>query len=120
VSEYTSPVAGTLGGTSTSPVTTISLGRRGLGWRSGDHPTLRKIHSAGIDIFADRVCRSAAKNRVVTIDDVVARERDLIIGSRCGGKKFRPVPARAGEWRGLASIEFLRCARAPQPGWSRA
>ncbi len=43
----------------------------------------------GIDIFADRAGRSAAKDRIVTIDGVVAREPDLIIGSWCG-KKFRP------------------------------
>jgi iron complex transport system substrate-binding protein len=37
------------------------------------------------------------KDRVVTIDEVIAREPDLIIGSWCG-KKFRPerVMARPG------------------------
>jgi iron complex transport system substrate-binding protein len=53
--------------------------------------------AGGVDIFADRAGRGAAKNRVVTIDEVVAREPDLIIGSWCG-KKFRPerVIARPG------------------------
>jgi iron complex transport system substrate-binding protein len=39
----------------------------------------------------------AVKDRVVTAEEVVAREPDLIIGSWCG-KKFRPerVVARAG------------------------
>src|ERR1700736_2613593 len=51
----------------------------------------------GIDIFAERRDQSAAKDRVVTAEEVVAREPDLIIGSWCG-KKFRPerVATRAG------------------------
>jgi len=56
----------------------------GIGWVS----ELVEI-AGGIDIFADRAGRGAAKDRVVTIDEVVAREPDLIIGSWCG-KKFRP------------------------------
>jgi iron complex transport system substrate-binding protein len=53
--------------------------------------------AGGIDIFADLARQGAAKDRVVTIDDVIAREPDLIIGSWCG-KKFRPerVAARPG------------------------
>ena len=37
--------------------------------------------TGGIDIFADRAGRGAARDRVVTIDEVVAQEPDLIIGS---------------------------------------
>ena len=64
----------------------------GIGWVS----ELVEI-AGGIDIFADRAGRSAAKDRIVTADEVVAREPDLIIGSWCG-KKFRPerVMARPG------------------------
>jgi iron complex transport system substrate-binding protein len=53
--------------------------------------------AGGIDIFADLARQGAAKDRVVTVDEVVAREPDLIIGSWCG-KKFRPerVMARPG------------------------
>jgi hypothetical protein len=53
--------------------------------------------AGGIDIFADRTSQGAAKDRVVTIEEVVAREPDLIIGSWCG-KKFRPerVMSRPG------------------------
>jgi len=40
--------------------------------------------AGGIDIFADRASQGAAKDRVVTIDEVVARDPDLIIGSWCG------------------------------------
>ena len=56
----------------------------GIGWVS----ELVEI-AGGIDIFAEPASQAAARNRVVTIDEVVAREPDLIIGSWCG-KKFRP------------------------------
>ena len=64
----------------------------GIGWVS----ELVEI-AGGIDIFADCRNQSAAKDRVVTSEEVVAREPDLIIGSWCG-KKFRPerVAARSG------------------------
>src|SRR5882757_6245263 len=64
----------------------------GIGWVS----ELVEI-AGGIDIFADRRKQGAAKDRVVTVEEVVAREPDLIIGSWCG-KKFRPdrVVSRAG------------------------
>jgi iron complex transport system substrate-binding protein len=64
----------------------------GIGWVS----ELIEI-AGGIDIFADRAKQGAAKDRVVTVDEVVAREPDLIIGSWCG-KRFRPerVMARPG------------------------
>jgi iron complex transport system substrate-binding protein len=64
----------------------------GYGWVS----ELIEI-AGGIDIFADRRNQGAAKDRVVTVEEVVAREPDLILGSWCG-KKFRPerVMARAG------------------------
>jgi iron complex transport system substrate-binding protein len=64
----------------------------GIGWVS----ELVEI-AGGIDIFADRAKQGAAKDRVATIDEAVARKPDLIIGSWCG-KKFRPerVMARPG------------------------
>jgi iron complex transport system substrate-binding protein len=64
----------------------------GIGWVS----ELVEI-AGGNDIFADRRNQGAAKDRVVTVEEVVAREPDLIIGSWCG-KKFRPerVAARVG------------------------
>jgi iron complex transport system substrate-binding protein len=64
----------------------------GIGWVS----ELVEI-AGGIDIFADRADRGAARDRVVTAEEVVAREPDLIIGSWCG-KKFRAerVMARPG------------------------
>jgi len=64
----------------------------GIGWVS----ELVEI-AGGVDIFADRAGRASAKDRVVTFDEVIGREPDLIIGSWCG-KKFRPerVMARPG------------------------
>ena len=64
----------------------------GIGWVS----ELVEI-AGGIDIFADHAGRGAAKDRVVSIDEVVTQEPDLIIGSWCG-KKFRPerVTVRPG------------------------
>jgi iron complex transport system substrate-binding protein len=60
----------------------------GIGWVS----ELIEI-AGGIDIFADRGNQSAAKDRIVRTEEVVARAPDLIIGSWCG-KKFRPSASR--------------------------
>jgi iron complex transport system substrate-binding protein len=64
----------------------------GIGWVSE-----LVVTAGGIDIFADRGNQSAAKDRVVTAEEVVVREPDLIIGSWCG-RKFRAerVAARPG------------------------
>jgi iron complex transport system substrate-binding protein len=64
----------------------------GIGWVS----ELVEI-AGGVDIFVDRRNQSAARDRVVTAEEVVAREPDLVIGSWCG-KRFRPerVATRAG------------------------
>jgi len=64
----------------------------GIGWVS----ELIEI-AGGVDIFADLRNRGAARDRVVTAEEVVRRQPDLIIGSWCG-KKFRPerVAARPG------------------------
>jgi iron complex transport system substrate-binding protein len=53
--------------------------------------------AGGVDIFADRAVQGAGKDRVVTKEEVVTREPELIIGSWCG-KKCRPerVMARPG------------------------
>ena len=61
----------------------------------------------GIDIFLDRASGKSAKDRIVTIDEVIARDPEVIIGSWCG-KKFRPekVAARPGLERpaGMADL----------------
>jgi len=53
--------------------------------------------AGGIDVFGDRANLGAAKDRIVTLDEVIEGQPDLIIGSWCG-KKFRPerVIARPG------------------------
>ena len=53
--------------------------------------------AGGVDIFPELATGRAAKDRIVTPADVVARAPDIIIGSWCG-KKFRPekVTARPG------------------------
>jgi iron complex transport system substrate-binding protein len=64
----------------------------GIGWVSELVKT-----AGGIDIFPERAKEAAGKDRIVQIDDVIARRPDIIIGSWCG-KKFRPekVVARPG------------------------
>ena len=63
--------------------------------------------AGGVDIFVDRRNQSAARDRVVTAEEVVAREPDRVIGSWCG-KKFRPecVATRAGFDR-LPAVQHL-------------
>jgi iron complex transport system substrate-binding protein len=56
----------------------------GIGWVS------ELIEAAGgIDVFADRASGKSAKDRIVTYQEVIRNEPDIIIGSWCG-KKFRP------------------------------
>jgi iron complex transport system substrate-binding protein len=64
----------------------------GIGWVSE-----LVAAAGGTDIFADRAACKAAKDRIVSADDVIRRAPDIIIGSWCG-KKFRPekVAARPG------------------------
>jgi iron complex transport system substrate-binding protein len=44
--------------------------------------------AGGVDIFADRASCKSAKGRIVTAEEIIAREPDIIVGSWCG-KKFR-------------------------------
>ena len=56
----------------------------GIGWVS------ELIEAAGgCDIFAEKSASKSARDRIVTADEVIRREPDIIIGSWCG-KKFRP------------------------------
>jgi iron complex transport system substrate-binding protein len=56
----------------------------GIGWVS------ELIEAAGgIDIFSDRASGKSAKDRFVTLEEIIARAPDVIVGSWCG-KKFRP------------------------------
>ena len=45
--------------------------------------------AGGVDVFADRASCKAAKERIVTAEEVISSKPDIIIGSWCG-KKFRP------------------------------
>ena len=61
----------------------------GIGWVS------ELVRAAGgDDIFPERATQAAAKDRIVTPADVVAKQPDIIIGSWCG-KKFQPAKVRA-------------------------
>ena len=70
-----------------------------------DEPMISGIHwvselieaAGGIDVFPELATRKNAKDRIVTADQVIAAEPDIIIGSWCG-KKFVPakVAARPG------------------------
>jgi iron complex transport system substrate-binding protein len=53
--------------------------------------------AGGIDLFADRAAGKSAKERIVTAEEIITRQPDIIVGSWCG-KKFRPekVAARPG------------------------
>jgi iron complex transport system substrate-binding protein len=53
--------------------------------------------AGGDDVFAERSTGAAARERIVTPEEIIERAPDLVIGSWCG-KKFRPerVAARAG------------------------
>ena len=69
---------------------------------SGIHWVSELIEAAGgIDVFPDLATRKNAKDRIVTADQVIAAQPDIIIGSWCG-KKF--VPARVAARPGFAQI----------------
>jgi iron complex transport system substrate-binding protein len=75
----------------------------GIGWVS------ELVEAAGgVDIFPERAQQAAAKDRIVALEDVIARQPDIIIGSWCG-KKFRPekVAARPG----FAEVPAVRDGR---------
>jgi iron complex transport system substrate-binding protein len=53
--------------------------------------------AGGVDVFPQLAARKNAKDRIVSPDDVIAAQPDVIVGSWCG-KKFVPgkVTARPG------------------------
>ncbi len=75
----------------------------GIGWVS------ELVEAAGgIDIFPERARQAAAKDRIVPLEDVIARQPDIIIGSWCG-KKFRAEKV-AGR-PGFAAVPAVRDKR---------
>ncbi|MGB6535759.1 MAG: cobalamin-binding protein [Xanthobacteraceae bacterium] len=56
----------------------------GIGWVS------ELIDAAGgLDVFADRAGGKSATDRIVSAEEIIRREPEIIVGSWCG-KKFRP------------------------------
>lgn len=77
--------------------------------------------AGGIDVFASLSARKNAKERIVSGEDLIAANPDIIVGSWCG-KKFVPekVAARPG-FAAIAAVRdgFLREIKSPlilQPG----
>jgi iron complex transport system substrate-binding protein len=62
--------------------------------------------AGGLDIFSELSGKKAAKDRIVTAQEIIRRAPDIIIGSWCG-KKFRPekVTARPG----FDGVPAVRC-----------
>jgi iron complex transport system substrate-binding protein len=88
----------------------------GIGWVS------ELIDAAGgIDIFADRAACKSAKDRIVTTEEIIRHEPDIIVGSWCG-KKFRPekVANRPGFDRTAAvrrgALHEIKSSLILQPG----
>ncbi len=78
-----------------------------------DEPMISGIHwvselieaAGGIDVFPELATRKNAKDRIVTAEQVIAAEPDIIIGSWCG-KKF--VPAKVAARPALPQIPAVR------------
>lgn len=82
----------------------------GIGWVS------ELIHIAGgQDIFPDLATQKAARDRIVTSEQVIAAAPDIIIGSWCG-KKLRPekIAARPG-WGNLPAVRNGRIHEIKSP-----
>ncbi len=77
--------------------------------------------AGGSEVFPELSLRKNAKDRIVSVPDVIAAKPDIIVGSWCG-KKF--VPARVAARAGFSAIPavrdgFLREIKSPlilQPG----
>ena len=70
--------------------------------------------AGGTDIFAERSAGKSAKERMVTAEEIIARQPDVIIGSWCG-KRFRSgkVAARPGFEQPLVEAEASRPTDSP-------
>jgi iron complex transport system substrate-binding protein len=72
----------------------------GIGWVS----ELVEV-AGGIDVFKNLSTQKAAKDRIVTHEQVIAAQPDIVIGSWCG-KKF--VPAKFSARPGFDTIPAVR------------
>ena len=57
--------------------------------------------AGGVEVFPQLAVRKNAKDRIVSADDVIAAQPDIIVGSWCG-KKF--VPAKVAARPGFAEV----------------
>ena len=73
----------------------------GIGWVS----ELIEI-AGGIDIFGDRASCKSAKDRIVTVEDVIRGAPDIVVGSWCG-KKFRPE--KVAKRPGFERVPAVEC-----------
>jgi iron complex transport system substrate-binding protein len=82
----------------------------GIGWVSD----LIAI-AGGQDVFADLAAKAAARDRIVTSDQVIAAAPDIILGSWCG-KKLRPekIAARPG-WGAIPAVRAGRIIEIKSP-----
>jgi len=79
------------------------------------------VIAGGIDVFPALSQRKSARDRIVSVEDVITAAPDIIVGSWCG-KKF--VPAKVATRPGFAAVpavrnSFLREIKSPlilQPG----
>lgn len=72
----------------------------GIGWVSELIET-----AGGVDVFKLLAAEKSAKDRIVTAEQVIAAQPDIVIGSWCG-KKF--VPAKVAARAGFGTIPAVR------------
>jgi iron complex transport system substrate-binding protein len=82
----------------------------GIGWVS----ELIEV-AGGVDCFAHLRHRQGARDRIISPDEVVAAQPDVIVGSWCG-KKFRPekIAARPG-WAAIPAVAAGRLVEIKSP-----
>jgi iron complex transport system substrate-binding protein len=61
--------------------------------------------AGGVDVFADRASCKSAKDRIVTAQEVIRNEPDIIIGSWCG-KKFRREKLKRPGFDRIPAVKF--------------
>src|SRR6516225_408189 len=78
----------------------------GIGWVS------ELIEAAGgVDVFADRASGKSPKDRIVTVEEVIRTEQDIIIGSWCGKKISSGKTRHKARLRSHPGGEVWRAAR---------
>jgi iron complex transport system substrate-binding protein len=62
--------------------------------------------AGGRDVFADRADRPDARGRIVSADDVVARDPQIILASWCGKPVDREAIARRPGWASVSAVKL--------------